>query len=179
MEGIQLSAEGWSALASSIGVVVAIIALIVESKRARFTQSIDVISTLDNRFETPEFRETRKKAATYLINKDEEDDEGKEAVMSVLNFFEVVGYLYINRVISGPTAWHFFSSWLIPYYYTSSSIISDRQKDDPNCLCELTKLYQCVRRIEEKCHPTKDQLHLIGISQMRGGRAVRDLAWAS
>jgi hypothetical protein len=155
-----LSVEAWSALAGCGGVVVAFIAMIVESKRSRLVHSIDVISNLDVRFETPEFRQTRRKAAQYLLKGDGNDDEGKEAVMDVLNFFEFVGYLCKRHVIEHETAWQFFASWLVPYYCAAHRIIQERQLSDPNCLCELKKLYHRVRKIEEKSHPSGDHLHL-------------------
>lgn len=54
MHSVDWAAIG--SIASAMGVIVAIVALIIESRRSMFTKAIDVLLQYDSRFDSPEFR---------------------------------------------------------------------------------------------------------------------------
>jgi hypothetical protein len=105
---------------------------------------------LDDRFESPEFRETRRAAATHLLSGGDADGAGAAAVADVLNFFETVAFLYRKEVLDAETVWHYFASWLLPYYASCEQHIAKEQHEDPNCYRELKPLQEAVFRIEER-----------------------------
>jgi hypothetical protein len=103
----------------------------------RFSQALDVIAAMGVRFEGAEFRNTRSRAATFLLTKSPADDPaGKESLISLLRFFETLGFLYRQKVIDASSAWHFFGSrWTIV-------------------------------RVETRMHPTRDTAHLVSSHQV-------------
>ena len=118
-----MTAPAWSALVSTLALIVTISVQIAEWRRARFSRGIDTIAAMDTRFESAEFREVRKRAATYLATKPAADPAGRESVLGVLNFFETLGFLFAKHIVDAKTVWHFFGTWLLPYYATSKSLI--------------------------------------------------------
>jgi len=103
-----------------------------------------------------------------LLNPGAGDRAGEEAARTVLNFFETIGFLHGKKVVETETIWHFFVSWLLPYYFASDEVISMVRSRDPNSLTELERLFHAVRRIEESRHPSKDSVHLITPSALKG-----------
>ena len=142
----------WTAIgsiATSIGVIVAIVAFIIESYQYRFTKAIDILMQFDNRFDSPEFRKIRRRAAEFpLSGSKEEDKDGRQAIADVLNFFETVAFLYRNKAIKANMVWHTFASWLLPYWKASESYIQKRLLDDPNSYGETAVLFDAVWSIE-------------------------------
>ena len=145
-----MTPEAWSATITGVGVMVAVSALIIESRRARFTHSIEIITQLDSRFETPEFRETRRRAAAHLLASDPSDRAGYEAVRVVLNFFETAAFLWRRKAVPADAIWHYFGSWLLPFWVASASRIADARQDDPNCYADLDLLRDAVAKVERK-----------------------------
>lgn len=157
-----MSAEAWSALAATIGVIVVIIFQIVEWRRLRLARALDSVLELEKRFEESEFRDIRKAAATFLLDSSAGSPEGEGSAVTVINFFECLGLLHRKAVLDDELVWHFFSGWLLPYYCAAhQSIITPRQGRDPNAYTEVDKLYRDMKRIEETKHPSGDTLHII------------------
>jgi hypothetical protein len=144
----------WTAIgsiATSVGVIVAVVALIIESRRSRFTKAIDILMQFDNRFDSLEFREIRCRAAEFLLSgSKEEDKDGRQAIADVLNFFETVAFLYRNKAIRADMVWHTFASWLLPYWKAAESYVQRRRLDDPNSYGETAVLFDAVWSIEQK-----------------------------
>ena len=142
-----MSPESISAFASSIGVVVAIGALIIQDRRTAFSNAIVIAAQLDARFETREFRELRRLAASYLdgINRSQ---QALEALLTVLNFFDTLGFLVRKRALTTEIVWHHFGSWLLPYHFASASVISTQRTFDPSCFVELEALTKAVTALE-------------------------------
>lgn len=96
----SLSAEHWSALSAAAGVLVAITFQIIEWRRQRYSKGIDTIAQMDSRWDSPEFREMRRRASRFLIDPvAETKSSGEEAVRTVLNFFETLGFLERKKVV--------------------------------------------------------------------------------
>lgn len=140
-----MSPEAWSAIIAAIGVIVAIGFQILEWRRSTFARGLDTIASLDSRFESPEFREIRRRAAMYFLNPNHTDRAGYEAASTVLNFFETVAFLHGRRVVDTEVVWHFFASWLLQYYFAADQLIASCQTVDPACYEKLTLLYESIR----------------------------------
>jgi hypothetical protein len=151
----------WSALFTGIGLIWAFTAQTIEWRRNRFVRGIDAITGLDRRFDSPEFRKTRREAATFLLRTSSDDDSEDGALFDVLDFFETVGYLWRKKLIDTETAWHFFASWLLPYVAASESIIAHSRKDDPSLFRELDKMFIEVKYFERTQHPSHEADHLL------------------
>lgn len=114
-----MSASEWMPIIASIGLIITVIFQIVEWRRSRFARGLETIAALDARFESPEFREIRRRAAAYHLAESKDDRAGEEAAITVINFFETIGFLQEKKVLDSNMVWHFFASWLIPYYVAS------------------------------------------------------------
>src|SRR5439155_4304301 len=113
-----------------------------------------------------EFREQRRRAATFLISKDESDDLGREALHGVLNFFETLGFFYSKKITGSETLWHFFGTWVLPYYVGAQVFIERQRKQDPNVYSELKSLFDALCSIERKKHPSKSTDHMTSESEV-------------
>lgn len=163
-----MTPEAWSAVAAVVGVVAAIAVQVVEWRRQRFSRGIDTISQMDARWDRADFREKRRLAAAHLLAvKTGGDGPGEEATRDILNFFETVGFLHRNKVVRADSVWHFFGSWLLPYYHAAKPVRDESRRHDPNCYAEIERLYQAVLKIERSRHPSGDTLHVIGDANIR------------
>jgi len=144
----------WTAIgsiASSVAVIVAIIVFIIESRRSTFTRAIDILMQYDNRFDSQEFRATRRRAAKFLLSgSKKEDKEGRQAINDVLNFFENIAFLYNNKVINADMVWHTFASWFLPYWKTAEFYIKESRSYDSTSYENSDALFADVLAIEKK-----------------------------
>lgn len=162
-----MTTEAWSALISAIGVMTAIGLQVIEWRRSSFSRRIEMMAALDSRFENPEIRDLRRRAAAWLQNQNPEDREGREAASGVINFFETLGYLYGKRAVDADGVWHFFASWLLPYYAATEHLRREIADGDRNVFCEFDKIYLAVKKIEERKHLSNDTLHIVGPDALR------------
>jgi hypothetical protein len=157
----SVTAPAWSALISTGALIATITFFVFAWRRDHFSRGIDAIRWMDARFQSPEFRELRQRAASHLIEKPEMDSPGREALYEVLNFFETLAFLCTKDVTEAYSVWHFFGSWLMPYYSASKDIIVLRRKDCPSLWSDMEGLYKAVCEIETGHHPSKDTHHVI------------------
>lgn len=157
----SLSAEQWSALSAVAGVLLAITFQIIEWRRQRYSKGIDTIAQMDSRWDSAEFREIRRQASRFLVNPDSiTKSSGEEAVRTVLNFFETLGFLERKTVVDAEAVWHFFGSWIFPYFHGSKPVMDRSRELDPNCYTELENLFKKIQKIERTAHPSKNSLHV-------------------
>ena len=144
----------WTAvgsIAASVGVIATITAMIVESRRARFSHAITILMQLDERFESPEFRETRRLAAAYLkAGRPSVDALGRQSLADLFSFFENLGYLVRNSAIDSEMVWHTFGTWFLPYWKAGEGFVNEAQAHDPSRFKECSGLYDKVLVIEER-----------------------------
>ena len=153
--------EAVSALASAIGVISAIVMQIREWRRASLTNRMATVTRYEARFEARDFRGLRRAAASYLLAPDAGGADGRDAVKSIINFFESVGYLFEKGMLTDEDAWQFFASWLVPYYVASEKVRAEEAENDPNVYCSIGRLYLAVLAVEAKKHPSRETTHLI------------------
>jgi hypothetical protein len=149
MDTIDWTAIG--SISSSIGVIVAIIIFIFQSRRAMLTKAIDILMQYDKRFDSTEFRLIRSRAAKYLLSGNKkEDGDGRQAISDVLNFFEAVAFLYKNKIIKADMIWHTFASWFLAYWKAAELYIQESRLEDPTAYEDTNTLFDAVLTIEKK-----------------------------
>jgi hypothetical protein len=138
-----------TAAAAALGAAVALVNAHRQDRRARFSQMVTILSQLDGRFEGAEMKAVRAKAARWLLDgSDEADQAGENAARDVLNFFETLAFLHRREAVDADAVWHYFASWLLPYYQALQPLIRRAQKDDPNIYREFGTLETAVFQIE-------------------------------
>jgi hypothetical protein len=131
----------WSGLATA---VIAIIALLLESRRSRFSQAVDLILRLEERFTTEPMVSSRRRAAIALRsdNKADADD--------VLDFLEMIGLLMRRGALDETMVWHTFFYWIHRYSLAANSYIRAAQTEDPTRWEELVRLHRRVVDVEKR-----------------------------
>ncbi len=107
--------------------------------RARYNQRIELIMKLAERFDRPEMRATRAKAARALrVDRNADDD----AIGEALDFFEEVGFLFLHRAIDIDAVYEFFEYWITPYAQLSESYRKEEidEKDLEDAYSSFSKL---------------------------------------
>jgi hypothetical protein len=144
-----MSPEAWSALASGVGIIVAVIAIVVESRRSRFVSGVELIMKLDEKFESNEFRRRRARAAEHLKSDFKDGMEGQVALEDVLNFFEMLGFFHRKGAVDSETVWHTFGTWVVSYYALSRDYIALCRQEDVAWYRELTSLYEATKAFDQ------------------------------
>ncbi|MFZ2493488.1 MAG: hypothetical protein WA208_18575 [Thermoanaerobaculia bacterium] len=139
-------------MVAALAIVVSVGMQIAEWRRARFSRGLDVLGTMDARWDSAEFRETRRQAAADLLDRQSDPLEA-EAVRDVLNFFETLGFLLRKEVVEADAVWHYFGSWLLPYTSAAASLTESYRAVDPNCLTEIEALVRAVWDVEIERNP--------------------------
>jgi hypothetical protein len=161
-----MTAQAWSALVATIALVVTAGFQIAGWRRDRLSRGVDAVRAMDSRWESTEFREQRKRAAAFLISKDEADDAGRDALFCLLNLFETLGFFLDRKIADAETIWHFFGSWLLPYCVAAQGVIVKERAHDPSVYCELQVLFEEVCKVERKTHPSRRTDHLTSESEV-------------
>lgn len=137
------------AWASVVAVLVALIALIAESKRSRFSAGVEIILRLDKDFYSPYFKEIRKQAAFAFRNKDYSNGSNA-AIDSILNFFEGVAFFTKRGIVDKETVWYFFFTYLYRFWHFAGEYITNERKFDPTIWTGCIHLYSQLLKIEKK-----------------------------
>jgi hypothetical protein len=137
-------AAGW------LSATAAIIAISWNVWRAKYNLGIDLILKLGERFEKPEMRGIRVKAAKALIIKDPET--GDPHIDDVLNFFEEIGFLLERKAIDAEAAWVYFHFWVDGYYHATSNYrrCQNHEARQTPFYDEFEQLYLTLAEIERK-----------------------------
>lgn len=98
-----------TSIAALIGVAVALGNAYRQDQRAKFTHMIIILSQLDSRFESAEFRTKRRLGAAWLLKGSPEADlSGEDAARDILNFFETLAFLHRREAIDSEAVWALF-----------------------------------------------------------------------
>ena len=140
----------WIAVTSIAAIIVAIVAIFAINatiKREKFIFGLKLLFELNDYFNSNLMIETRKKAASSLLN-DSYDDKVKE----LLDFFEMIGYLLKNHAISKQIAWCDISYWIIHYWHAAKPYIYDARQKIPKRWQHIQYLFRYISKIERKKH---------------------------
>lgn len=127
-----------------VGLIIAIVALIAESRRSRFSLSVDLILKLDERFNGELISKARKAAAKSISDKtyDEVDD--------VLDFFEMIGMLTRHRALDEKMVWSMFSYWIYHYWYSTKEYVDETRKKTPTIWSYLAYLHKRMLAVDRR-----------------------------
>jgi hypothetical protein len=142
-----------AALAAVAASATAITAIIIEGRRARFRQRVEILLRFEERFDSPVMRLQRKVAVDALKNGRYDDAE------PVLDFFETVGLLVAKGSLDLIMVQNSFLSWIHLYYYTSRDHIAAERAKSPDTWYYLTTMYERMLRLKAaKLHVRIEQL---------------------
>lgn len=140
----------WNAMAAVAGLaaaLVAVAALVFELRTSRTSIRIGLIMELEREYRSPEFAETRARAAQCLL--DAPERIGKDASPDqVLAFFEFLGLLRRVNALSDFLIWHSFSTHIFYYMAAARSYILAVNASNRSLYCDFLTLHKAMRRIE-------------------------------
>lgn len=132
------------AITSVAAVIIAIVALISETKHSRFALGIDLTLRLNEYFDSERIVKLRKMAAKGVL------DKTNEGVVELLNFFETIGLLVKEGALNKKIVWNIFSSYVINYYQAVSDFVREVKRDDKTAWSNLIYLYNELLKIEKQ-----------------------------
>ena len=160
-----------------------------QNDRARLTLEFDLITRLEDRFQSPRFLSRRRTAARHAMDTFFGEDGTIEAGVfdrasyDVANFFENVGYLQRSGVLRPESVWHTFGMAARVYWALYGPTVRQmrQEQEDPTFYEDFERLDQLVADIigERGMPPsTRDRLRrvvqdetVIGQEPMSGGIA--------
>ena len=142
-----------AAWAAVVAALAAVVAVILEGRRSRFSLGIDLIFRLDERWASEEMVTARRMAAQSLLHKG--PDTGAD---DVINFFATVGILLRKRALDEEMVWATFFWWFVRYWQAAESYIAAARKADPTIWSSVEFLRSALLKMElSKRHCTEAQ----------------------
>jgi hypothetical protein len=147
-----------AALSAAVAACVAAFQL----RQFRFAHGVDLIFSLEDRFDAPDLVNARRVAARAL-----QIGESTEEIDTVLDLFETLGILVRKHAIDDELAWNSFSHWVLRYAALTKDHIQARRKEESDdtywqqfdLLVErLTKIEKKKRKL--KLPPSYSEQHL-------------------
>ncbi len=135
--------EAIAALASVVAASTAVVAVVVESRRSRFTFGIDLLTKLDERFQSGMQPRRRTAAQGLLTGRPRDSDD-------VLDFFDVLGILVKREALDPHLVWHFFFHWVNGYASAVGEYITTVRRDNPTIWQDLSYLRRRLLTIEKR-----------------------------
>jgi len=147
----------WNTTAAIVGVLVAMGALIFETRRSRLALETESILSLTERMDSSRLRYLRRTAAGSLINHKEENRELSE----VLNFFNTIAVLVESKALNDDLAFREFSWWMIRYWACAVGYVAAERKTDPRGWGSLERVVTRFAKLEQKWgYPSPSDEHL-------------------
>jgi hypothetical protein len=143
-----------------------------QNERARLTLEFDLLTRLEDRFESPRFLVRRRNAARHVMDAFFKDDGTVEAGVfnrasyDVANFFESVGYYQRRGALRIESVWHTFGTATREYWsaYGPTVLEMREEQNDPTVYEDFERLERLVADLSsERDMPslTRDQLRQI------------------
>jgi hypothetical protein len=143
-----------------------------QNDRARLTLEFDLLTRLEERFQSPRFLARRRTAARHAINAFFAEDGTIEAgafdraSYDVANFFENVGYLQRRGVLRAESVWHTFGIAARVYWAVYGPTLRQmrQEQEDPTFYEDFERLEQLIANLSgQRGTPplTREQLRRI------------------
>lgn len=142
-----------TAFMAIISSLIAIYAVINESKRSGFSLRIDLLFKINDQFNSLEFTLKRKNAAKLILNLKDKKDYSKwvgSELDDILDFFQSISSLTERKALDVIIVWEYFSYWLNNYYELSKEYIIFTQKEYPQTWEGVEALHKMFVKIENK-----------------------------
>ena len=142
-----------------------------QNERARLSLEVDLMYKLEERFDSPRFRNLRKRHVTYLKENCFVDDQIVEvhhldaSTLQIFDFFEEVGYLTRTGVLPLEQVWNQWNGLLLDWALCEPAIKKMREeRSDPHIYEDLEHLHRQMAELERQRSgrsepPTKEELH--------------------
>lgn len=150
-----MSAESLGAVAAVATAVVAVVALWIQNDAFKASLASDQSMKLDDRFNVPEFRRIRARAARAL-----RDHVSEEDAEDVFDFFETVGLFTRRRVLDEEIVHSFFFHWINIYWVAGKDHIAKKQRDVSSAWKDFGELYLKVLKIEKREDPSSKDIDI-------------------
>ncbi len=140
----QIDYNAVAAGAAVVASVAAIVGLILESRRSRFSVGLDAMMKQDEIWSSDRMTQARKAAALAL-----RDNKPSDEIDDVLDFFEFLGYLVRRRGVDEFLVWHSYFYWLHRYKTLAAGYIATYQQRDPTVWVDMLALHKKMVEIEK------------------------------
>jgi hypothetical protein len=139
-----------SAIAASFGVIVALVAHMLNLRNTRLSNSAKMVLDLVGMFDSAEMRARRGRFARKLL--EDRDSIDLRDNTPVLEFFEEIGYMTRRRVLDEGMVWNSFAWWVEPYYLAvreKPDLIEDARSKTkvPSLFREIEWLYDRIQQV--------------------------------
>lgn len=131
---------------SCLSVTLSLIAFAYQVRRARFTQSIDLLLRFEASFFGQEKREQRSKAAQGMLRQPPEFQEAED----ILDFFETIALLQRRGALDRYMLWHTFYYWVNHYYEAAKEHIEERRRSEPTVWKDIGPFVASLRNLQRK-----------------------------
>jgi hypothetical protein len=143
-----------------------------QNERARLTLEFDLLTRLEDRFQSPHFLARRRSAARHVLDALFAESDAVEAGVfdrasyDVANFFENVGYLQRSGVLRAESVWHTFGMAARVYWaaYAPTARKMREEQNDPTVYEDFERLDRLVTDMSGERGmppPTREQLRRI------------------
>jgi hypothetical protein len=146
----SITAVGTMALAG-----VALLAWYSQNKSFKLTLGADLLMKLDERFQKPNFKQSRAEAASSLRD---HDDEGRAE--DVFDFFDTMGLFVRRGALDKEFVHNAFFHWINLYWVAGRDHIRRRQSVSKELWCDFEYLYRKVLEIEKRRDPRSKDIEL-------------------
>ncbi len=126
-----------------------------QSDAYRLALSVDATLKLDARFNEPNFKVTRSKAAKALLSKKSQDE-----AEDVFDFFDTVGLFVKLGAMSDELAYSVFFHWVNLYWEAGKQHIGSKQTETHTVWNNFHRLCERVRAIEKQRDPESEDLRM-------------------
>lgn len=150
-----MRAESLGALAAAVTALIAAAALWIQNRAFKASLAADQSMKLDDRFNVPEFRRIRARAARALL-----DHVSEEDAEDVFDFFETVGLFTRRRVLDEEIVHSFFFHWINLYWIAGKDHIAKKQRDTTSAWKDFGELYLKVLKIERREDPSSRDIDI-------------------
>jgi len=141
-----------------VAIILSIIILGFQLKRSRFSQSVDLILKLEERFsDSKAMIDKRKQAAKALRSNPSSPSSDIE---DVLDFFETLGLLVRRKALDEEMVWNTFYHWLHRYWLLCESYIRTKQKTKLTLWGDYADLEKRLVDLEWKKTKRRDDIYL-------------------
>lgn len=142
-----------SATMAVIASLIAIYAIVHESKRSTFALGMDLLFKINDQFNHPDFSLKRRAAAKFLLKlKDKTDYNNWTSpdLDDILDFFQTIASLTERGALDKNIVWEYYSYWLNNYYAVSKEYIELCQKEFPQTWEGVEWLHKVFIQLENK-----------------------------
>ncbi len=136
--------------AAILAALVAAVGVYYQGFLTNLTHSIDVVRSYDDRFDSAEFRQTRREVAAKVLTLKGGPGAVNEEADDILGFFTTIGLLARRRTVDLTMVWSLFVYPLHGYWLVTRNSIARRQQADPTLFDDFVWLHTQVVRIEKR-----------------------------